>query len=331
MPFRIPRRSLLCSLPGLATLACGNRKAPSELRLALMPTLNQAGFFLAQELGLFAKYGLKLKVEQLTRPEHVTALLAGGRIDIGFTSLNPAFINAVAAGARIRVVAGRNVLSPACGAIGTLYVNRKMFPHGLTDVRQLSGKRVSVPVPTSAAAFFLDTMLATGGLSSAQLNMVYLPDAEAIIALESGRLDAMVCLLDQSPAALSPEILSVMRPVDIIPGHQWSFIVFGRTLLNGDLSAGTRFLAACLEGARAFAAGQTPRFLSELARSQGLDPKRAWGGCRGAFSPDGRIDEPSVRRYVDWVVRRGFSPRTLPIGSLIDTRFVDALRAGKGL
>ena len=136
----------LCS----ATLAssiinCSRRdddSALETLQVSASPMLSVSSLHLAQESGYFSDVGLKLNIQQLPEPGYAPVLLAGGKIDIGFTAISPTVINAIIEGARLKLVAAREIVSTSCGDFGAVYGTRETFPKGV-DLRMLAGKRIS--------------------------------------------------------------------------------------------------------------------------------------------------------------------------------------------
>jgi ABC-type nitrate/sulfonate/bicarbonate transport system substrate-binding protein len=313
--------------------ACRRPASPAplrELQIAFVPRITVAGIYLAEEEGFFRDAGLSVMKLTQRKNEYVVPLLTDSKIDVGFVQVNPALVNAIASGARIRIVAGRDVASRTCGSVGTLYGTRKNFPNGLGDLRMLKGKRVAISRTTNLEAFSLDADLASVGMSLADIRLVQMEQGQSVAALVEGRIDATVCnFLESFPEGLSTEIVRGPSMADLYPGMQYNFVAFGPTLLDGDARIGAAFLTAFFRGARAFAAGKYSKNLMEtLKRELGQDPQLALKSCRSGSVLDGAIDRPSIQRLVDWAVRKGFSSQPPAISSIIDTRFIEAMKAG---
>jgi NitT/TauT family transport system substrate-binding protein len=300
-----------------------------ELKVAYVPRITVAGLYVAEEEGFFRQAGLNVVRVVQRRNEYLVPLLTGGQIDIGFVQVTPSLINAISSGARIRIVAGRDTATGACGLIGALYGMRRTFPHGFDDLRVLKGKRVAISRPTNMEAFCLDTYLTKAGLSFADIQVVNMDQSQSVTALVEGRIDATVCnFLESRPDGVSPDIIRGPTLADIFPAMQFNFVGFGASLLEGDPRIGAAFLTALFRGAAAFSAGkQSKSLLDLLNRELGMDPQLAAQSCRSAPAQDGVIDLPSVQRLVDWTVRKGFCAQPPSIANLVDTRFVTAMNA----
>lgn len=310
--------------------ACRARipNGPGRLvRVATVPGMFSAPLHLAEELGYFASAGINLDIHQLSDDAQTIPLLAGGAVEASMSSPTPGFVNVIAKGSRVRIVAGRQIASASCGSVGTLYGRKKTFPNGLSNLAQLKGKRVAVTSVTSFTALCLDTFLATVNLSAKDVHMVTLRPPESIAALVAGRLDAaVVSQFEYDLEALSPEVIKGVRAAALMPDFQVSFMMFGPALLDHDPETGVRFLAAYLRGAASFRAGQTPRFLDDYASKSRLDREKIRHGCHDWFAKKGAIDLASVQRWIDWMTDRGFVTPHIEASQLVDSHFLDAAR-----
>jgi ABC-type nitrate/sulfonate/bicarbonate transport system substrate-binding protein len=314
----------------LGGCSANGHRENSLLRVATVPGIYAAPLHLANELGYFTHAGLTLEIQPMSSDAETVPPLATGQIHAALASVTPAFVNTVAKGRHLRIVAGRQIASPTCGSVGTLYGNRNAFPDGLSDLRRLKGKRIAVTSATTFTGFCLDTFLAVAGLNAADIDEVSLRQQESIAALVAGKLDAIVVSqFDYALEALSPVVIKGIGLAAIFPNFQASYMMFGPSLLEAAPQIGTSFLAAYLRGTDDFMAGKTPRFLDEYARNSRLDSGKLRWGCHDWFARDGKIDFSSVRRSVDWMVARKFCQNRFEAEQLVDTRFVDAVEAAK--
>ena len=318
------RRDFLTSSP-LLLAACRRREgvAGRSLVVASLPHISMSPLYLAEEAGYFRDAGLQVAIRQMAQTSQIIPLLAGGEMEAAFVTLQSTLLNAVGKGARIKVVAGRNRAMPGCGSVSTLYGSRKLFPEGRLDMRKLAGRRIGGARPTSNQEFSLDTVLSTVGMSTADIQMMPMPEPDAFAALISGRIEAvMASYFDQDFAALSDQVVRGIGMADVAPGHQHNFIYYGPTLLDGDHNVGVAFLAAYLRAAREFVDGRTPRWFDDFARISRMDLERARAACRNGLTPDGAIDLPSIQRFVNWAVRKKYCTKPVEPAQLIDTSFL---------
>jgi len=280
--------------------------------------------YLTRERGYFSQAGLTLDVVELPGAAQGVPLLAAGELDAAFMGADPGLMNAIARGARARIVAAREIASPSCGNAGVLYVARHICPGGRFEWKQLKGKRIAIEGPSHFSEFCLDTFLASAQMTASDVQVIRMREADRAAALAGGRLDAVISShLEKNLEDLSGVVRAVGM-ADIIPNHQYSFIVFGKALLGGDPKTGTDFLAAYLRGNREFMEGATPAYFDDLARLMGMDLALARRACRQVLSRDGALDPHSIQMHLDWAMQKKYAPDGMTLDQLIDTRFQPA-------
>lgn len=326
------RRTLLLSAlaPTLTTISCSDRRVRSErttLRVAPSPFLVSSPFYLSYEAGYFKDAGLDVQLMNELPSLQSIPLLAAGRQDVGFVGLSAGLLNAVARGARVRLVAAREIASPSCGLTGMIYVRSGEFPNGIQDMRRLRHHRVSVTSMTGLGMFGLDKLLERAGMSRSDVEIRVLNVNQRVAALRAGSVDAIVVTsVDMMPMLQVWKIAPGPRLAEVLPGFPCAFIAFGTRLLDGDVRTGTLFLRAYFRGVSEFRGGKTPAFLDDFARSNGMDPKQVRAGCREAYNPYGTIHLNDVQAFIDWAAGHGDIPQRMSAQSVIDTRFLDALQ-----
>ncbi len=320
------RRRVLASLAAVVLAGCGKqRRQRHRLRVGLIPRFTLAPLYLADELGFFREAGLEVEFRQVQGTVQMLPPLVGGGLEVSFNMASAGLVNAVLKGARLRIVASREVAVPGCGTGGAIFAHRRAFPQGLRDLRQLKGKRVAIGEPAGLTAFFLDQILGSAGMSTHDVEVVAMRRQEAAAALIGGKLDAISAAdFDKDLDLVSADVIRSVTLADVLPNCQYSFVLFGPALLDGDPEIGTRFLEAYLRGVREFRSGTTPRALESLALASHTSPAQARAACRDFVTADGRVDLSSIQRFVDWAAKRGFTPQAVDASQLIETRFIEA-------
>jgi NitT/TauT family transport system substrate-binding protein len=318
MAYQIDRRQFLQVSMAVPTAP------PRKIRAGVTPYPTMSSFYLAHELGYFTDAGLDVEIEPFNASFQIVPLLAAGKIDVTFAAQSPALINAIARGARLRIVAAREIFSPTCGDSGHIYGRRDRFPHGLGDLTSLKGKRVAFGRRAAINEFVLDMILRYAGLRSADIQAVEIARTESIAALLAGKVDAVVIgtQFDSALAGMSSQLVTGLGVAQIFPNSQYSYMVFGKNLIDGPPEIGARFLRAYFRGSQDFLQGKTPRFLEDYARSNNIDFKQLRDACRTSITADGKFDAESLPRFVSWAVEKGYCESSVKGLELTDTRFL---------
>jgi len=328
------RREVLRGAGALAAVAAmGNcRRKPADLRrhlrVTLVPRFTLAPFYLADKLGYFAQRGLQIEIVPMAQSSQLLPVLAGGKVDVGFTAVTPGLANAVVRGAALKIVAARDMAVPGCTTGGTIYASANIFPGGVKDLRQLKGKRLALNNQTGVMGFFLDVILQSAGMTRKDLRIVNLRSADGVVAVLGGRVDALVAAnLDKDLDLVSQKVVRAVSFADLAPNFQYTFILFGRSMLEADRKVGVDFLAAYLRGLWDFQVGKDPRVFQKLAEAGHSDLTAARNACRAGLSRDGRVEIADVKRVVDWAVAEGLCEKAPDMSQLVDnTRVEEAYR-----
>lgn len=308
-----------------AAAGCSRPRAGSrpKLKVAVVPQLTMSPIHLAVEMGYFEQAGVDVSLVELAGATQVLLLLAGGEVDVSFASLSSSFLNAVARGSKVRIVAGRTVLRTTCETGDRLYLRRRDFPEGLKDLRRLKGKRIAISRKATATEFFLDAILGSAGMSQRDVHVSTLARAEAVAALIGGRIDAVMDhQFERDVQEVTRQVIRGPRVGDLLPEFQYAHVLFGTRLLGKDLQPGVGLLAGYLRGSREFLRGRTPKFMDDFARANKLDPARTRAVCRDFFTPDGSIQTGDLDRFASWAQGKGYLPTPLSAADLVDQRFL---------
>ncbi|HLH26099.1 MAG TPA: ABC transporter substrate-binding protein [Chloroflexota bacterium] len=146
----------------------------SQVAAAFAPVL------LAQEQGLFTKYGLDAEVAQLPKPSDIQSLVSG---DVQFTVDGSAAVDAIAGGANLVYVA---VPLP-------IYTQGLFGQPGFQKVSDLVGTTIGATSQGGSSDYALRTLLLKEGVDPSQVSISYLRDDAGILAaVETGALQSAI-------------------------------------------------------------------------------------------------------------------------------------------
>jgi NitT/TauT family transport system substrate-binding protein len=315
--------ALLALALSVSSLAGDAPPPRRKLKVAVLPYLSYAPFWLAHEQGLFAAQGLEVELVQLERMSSSYPSLAKGELDVGAAALSVGLLNLIARGARLRIVSDRGRADPAACTSSALVARKSLDPAILANPARWRGLRISTQ-GTSVFSFLVDAALRPEGLSLRDLEERETPESIKLEALKRGALDLAVLTEPWLTRARNGDAGVVVRKTEqVVPGLQWGVMVYGPSLLDDDPEAGMRFMAGYLAGVRRFAAGKTPRTLELVARVTHLPRELVEELCWPSFAADGRIDTASVLAYQAWAVEQGLVDRPLGAAQIWDPRFVE--------
>lgn len=318
------RRTLIAAA---ALAACGRRQT-AKIRVSVGDRITMAPIYLARERGFFTDAGLDVEFTVSKSSRDALTLLAGGEFDVALFSMTPATPNAIARGARIRVVAGRESLTPGCSDNGALHYREARYPRGLEDASAWPGSRMAVSGDGLNNLFYVDEVTRSLGVDGRKIQIEKMGFEEALAAIAGGHIDMSIG--GGRPAYLAGGLPNGVRRSDIVERvvgeYQYSHVLYGRGLLDGPAERGAAFLRAYLRGASAWVAGDTPRFVEDFARDNKLDVEVVKRGCRNSVSTTGRVAYADIDRWLRWATANRHIEQPMTAGKIADSRFIDALR-----
>ena len=323
------RRFLM--LPAGAAAACGRaRKAGvRKLAVALGPYLAMSPFYLAHERGYFRSAGFDIAIRVTLSATEVMPLLAQGTLDVGFLGSAPSLFNMLAQGARLRIAAAREYVV-GCREVGFLYERTARFPAGDGDALAWRGKHVAVQNRGGIDEFAFDALRRRLGVAAGEVKTAYMDKAAALAALLSGGVDAMIngFGLPIDLGARRQEFLRNDAAARLVSGQQYSYILFAKSLLDGDPELGADFLKAYFRGTREYLAGATPDYFERYIRENGLERELVLKTCRTSLVPDGSVRIEDLQKYIDWANQQGYSQPAKAEG-MVDLRWLERSHRGQ--
>jgi NitT/TauT family transport system substrate-binding protein len=173
----------------LLTASCASQGGtPAEgaekpnLVAAVVPAVDSAGFYIAQQRGLFAAEGLHVKIVPAISSETVIAGQLAGKYDI--TQGNyVSYIQAEIKGARLRILCESSVMQARTQEI--------LVPPGspITSIDMLKGKKIGLNVPNNIGALLVDAALSDNGMSPSEVRFVAIPFPAMTGALKAHQVD----------------------------------------------------------------------------------------------------------------------------------------------
>ncbi len=327
-------RALLCcilawSFPaGSQCLAVEDTPSLKTIRAAVMPYLDFAPYFIAQEEGFFADQGLKVEFVQFKVSSHGLPALINGDIDVMAGLPFAGHFNAMAKGAPLKFVADRSHLEPGrCSALAIMARDGLVQSGVLDDPANWKGLRVSAANPSSPVLLLIERHLEPAGLGLDDLNMVYVPMASRLEGLINGSID--VGTINEPQATLlrrTGKVQTWRTGGKLYPNFQQGVIVFGPNLLEQDPQAGRNFMTAYLQGTQRYSEGKTDRNVGILQKHTDLDRNVLLEACWPATRIDGSIDVESVMDMQQWFIRKGMLDKALPVKTFWDSSFVEHAR-----
>ncbi len=297
----------------------------TRVTMGYIPVSIFAPVFVAYEKGYFAEQGLDVTLEQLPGGSDMVLQTATGGLDLGIAGTGPAFWNAASQDLGVKIIApGHAEGSPVATP---LMISGRACQDGLiASVADLAGKRVSVNAP-GATEFWLDAALQTAGLSLADVDLQFLSFPDAVVALESGALDAAM-IGEPLATRAEQEGIAVRLLADFPVQNIQPTMIFGNEswlASNPDAAAG--FVAGYLRASRDLTTSfNDPLHLAIIQKYTDVPPQLIAESVKPVYSTDGSISFESLSLLQGFFRERDQLDYDddLDPATLVDTQYVDA-------
>jgi NitT/TauT family transport system substrate-binding protein len=295
--------------------------------MGVLPIFISAPMFIAQDKGYFTQAGVEVEMATLWVASELIAAMAAGELDGSAGGFGPAQMNAVNQGILdVRLIAPLHSEKPPVAT--PLVVRKALWDDGsVRSVADLKGRKVAINSKGSAVEYWFYAALATGGLTPDDVDMVVLPFADAIIAMENGAIDgALIGEPDVTRAELDGTIVRLAE--DFVDDIQVTAVYFKTAFLNENRAAMERFLAAYLRGARdlegaGYRATENVAILAKYTRT----PADLIAVARTPYhDPDGRVHVEDFQQLQDFFVQQGVVRTPIDINAVVDPSYAEAAR-----
>jgi ABC-type nitrate/sulfonate/bicarbonate transport system substrate-binding protein len=284
------------------------------------PRSSVAPLYLAADAGYFAQEGVDVAFARLDIANSASlAALIHGDIDASLATPRASLLNAIARGAKVRVVAGEGYLArDACPQFAWVVPRAWLAADGSFDPRRLRGARGRYD-PMSYGAWETSRALATVGLALDDLRKAPIPMELVPSAIQHGDVDlALLPTLQLNKTLASGRVAIWKKVADVIPDAPIFSLVFSSRLLERERETGVRVLVAYLRAVRELRRAWSPRVVEILARRFQISPEEVRAECWPSFRPDGRVEERYWTEFEQWVHGQNGLDRVLAPGEFVD-------------
>jgi NitT/TauT family transport system substrate-binding protein len=324
---------------GMAVAAAPAGQAPTRVRLGVLGTVTDAGFFIGMDLGYYREQGLEIETTTFDSGARMVAPLGTGQIDAGGGAHSAGMFNAAARGIGLKMVADRGQSTPGHG-FQALLLRREAVENGtIQNPGDLRGRRVASAASGTPLEILLDLWMRPYGSRLEDAELVELSFGEQALALNSGAIDAALNVEPFVTRIVDDRYGTLFQRSDqIAPGQQVSEVFYGAQFLRDQPDVGRRFMVAYLKAVRfyndAFERNDPARRQEAIAiltrntpvKDAALYERMAMPG----LAPDGRINVPSLTRDQDFWLARGVQQSPVNLDELVDQSFADAAVAVLG-
>ena len=192
--------------------AADTPKTVVTVQAGFIAVTDVAALYLGEEVGIFKKHGIELKVNMGTTGAALVPAVMSGEYHFAFSSL-VSLLQARDKGLPVKIIAAGSSSTATTGADVTMI---HAGPNsGIKSAKDLEGKTVSVNALNGLLQLLGKSAVKADGGDPGKVRFIELGFADALAALQSGKIDAMVGAEPFGTAAIAagfPAINASTRP-----------------------------------------------------------------------------------------------------------------------
>lgn len=223
---------------------------PEKVKVAYVPIMKFATLYVAEDRGLFDKYGLDVDIEQVASGTEAIAFLTEGAVDVGGIAIVTSLWNGWNQGLDIRIFAP-GALEPFENSPTKLLARKALVDDGtISDVASLAGRTVGVAGgPGSGGEYLAAKALERGGLTIRDVELVQIGNADMPAAFENGAIDAGLLGSPYADQVIEAGFGASIAE-DLTPGLMTVAFVGSGNFTQNRPEVAQRFALALMEAAR---------------------------------------------------------------------------------
>lgn len=309
--------------------------AADRVKIGILKLTASAPLFVGVEKGFFKEFGIDPELVFFQAAAPIATAVAAGQVDVGATGLTAALYNIVLGGEKLWIVADKGREWPGY-PMTAIVVQRELWESGVRTVGDLKGKRIGVTQLGSTFHYQIGNILEKEGLALGDVRIVPLQAMGAALeALKGRQVDAIILPQPFPGVAEAQGFGKIMAWCGDLFPWQISAIFYSRKLA-ADRERALNFMKGYVKSARYYYDAVLVQKEGRREAGKNYDEVVAITARYVDAKPEiirlgfpyqdrsGRLLTEDIGRQIGWWVKHGFVKSPIPLGDIVDTRFVEA-------
>jgi len=311
----------------VALLLAGPALAAEVVRMGDLPAISNAGLYVAMEKGYFGDKSITVETERFASGAKMTPALATGQLDVAIGTPAASLFNAIASGMDFRIVADKGQVRPGF-SFSPVIVRRDLVDGGrVKRVRDLKGLKLASGAKGIHLDYFLAKMLEHDGLSYDAVEIVTLAYPDAIKALASKAVDAVIAPEPWGVRAEEQKVgvrLFLTEQTPEIATFQAAVIMYSGKFIKDRPKVAREFLQAYAKGVRYYLerGPKNDEIATILSKHTSVPPETIKASIPFYIEPDVKPRVQDLATLQDWFHQMGWVKQKVPIDRVVDLSFL---------
>jgi NitT/TauT family transport system substrate-binding protein len=311
--------------------AAGAQARLATLRVGVVASVSDAGFFVPVEAGYFAAQGVAIEFLPFRSAADMIAPLGVGQLDIGGGAVSAGLFNALARGVDLRIVADKGTIKTG-QSYEALIIRRDLVDSGrFKTLADLKGLRLGLAARGISPHIDLVLFAEKAHLKADDIEIVLMAFPDMVPAMANKALDGALLIEPFKTQALEQQVGVFIESADkIYPNHQVAVVLYAPHMRREKLDTGKKFMVAYLQGVRdfndAFVRNQPQKrreVIAALAKHTPVKDVALYDKMVMPWlDPNGTVNRQSLRFDQEWYAQNGFVPVKANLSLVVDDRFL---------
>ena len=330
---------------GLAVLAivalpsAGRAQELKSVKIGVVNLSTDVAFYIAEKRGYFKQEGLKAEFVYFDSGAKMIVPLGSGALDAGGGATSAGLYNAVERGIELRIVADKGMSVDGYDYKALVVRKELVESSAVKSLSDLRGKKVAVVAKGAADESVLHQALLKGGLKDSDIERVYVPFSQQLVALQNKGIDAAI--------AGEPDITQMLRVgvavrfagLSKFYPHEAAHVLYsGR--FSQDRDTGVKFLKAYLRAVRDYdwalkdgkiAGPGGEEIIAMLGEMTGVKDLSIFRDAIPPYiEPNGALSMTVLQTDLDYYKELGLVKSDVALSRVVDRSFAEAAGAQLG-
>jgi len=312
----------------LSLLLAGAALAADVVKMGELPSISNAGLYLAMDKGYFQEKGVAVDVEPFASGGKMMAPLATGQIDVAIGAPSAGLYNAIASGQDFKIVADKGQIRPG-HSFTPIVVRKDLVDSGkVKTLKDLKGMKVANGAKGIQLDFYLAKMLEHAGIGYGDVEVVYMSYPDAVKALATKAIDAMIGPEPWGARSEEQKVGTRMFLTEQTPSiatYQNAVIMFSGKFIKERPKVARAFIQAYVQGIRYY----TPRGLKDaeissvVSKHLKIPVETIRASIPFYVDPAGKPRVPDLAAMQDWFHQMGWVKEKVPMDRVVDLSFLE--------
>ena len=309
-------------------VAAGPVSAAEIVKMGDLPAISSAGLYVAMDKGFFAEKNITVEAERFASGAKMTPALATGQIDVATGTPSAGLFNAMASGQDFRIVADKGQARPG-HSFNPLVVRKDLVDSGkVKRVRDLKGLKVANGAKGIILDYLLARILENDGLTYDSVEVVNLAYPDAVKALASKAVDAMIAPEPWGQRAEEQKVgvrMFLSEQVPDISTIQIAVVMYSGKFIKERPKVARDFLQAYAKGVKYYneLGPKHPEIGAIIAKHTQVPADIIKAAIPFYIDPAIRPRVQDLATLQDFFVKMGWVKQAVPMDRVVDLSFLE--------